>query len=1055
MPKKWSEVIASPEYSKLSPQDQFLAKKDYFDNVVAPKINNQEDIPLASKEFFGGELQKPITRNEEISLEQGATPVGNVISAMKETGSDLATIPSNFVNQALYNAPRSLEKKITGTNSVPYEPNSPVAHGLAHIAGVAGAIVSPINKIGLAAKGAGLGAKVVGGAVQGALYSPDDFTDVGARGLGAIAGGVLGSAVHGAEKWKTGLQSGAERIYNSIIAPLKKDFAYAKNPGRGLREEGMTWNNYDEAKTKVSDALEQRTSELHQTFAGNPSKIEVRSGIDGVLKNAENDAARTNNQSMFDNVEKIRDLLENVKAPGVDEAGNRAIVSTGARNLDEMSLKEALELKRRIGDITNYTGNPSDIKPLNAVKQQLYRVVKNKMEEVAPETQAINERIADLIGAKNAMVHREAIENRRALLGITEIVSGAGGLISSFSGHTAEGLLGAIAMIGLKNASKNPAVMTRLAKLMNNMSEADIRNVLAKAPQLVEGFRGLGAKASNLVNMVEGLPSEQFAGSIKGTYKKTSNSYPSVVNPEPTKPVFKALTQQAPDVIEMPNPQQALPWKRSGINPEPLRDVPLRQTRGLPQPEQPLGLADKSEMESAPLQEGQVVRGQGFEMTPYSTKAKLKLAKGVVQPEDSLTVQRARERAVQEEIDRINRQRGSIGKQSPEDVARVRSLAEQRVGSKPEDFATAEEYVASKQPKTVKLVSAKQSKDYMGGHEAPMAEDINAPIWDLTGDFTGKPLYPKDVYEGDARRLYSSGSDFDNEAMSILQSVRKHPNAKITIYRAVPKDVKGEINAGDWVTITRGYAKEHGESNLGDNFKIVKKEVFARDIFTDANSIQEFGYDPQSRLEPKDTPYELLSKAYQEGKVDKHSQYQSQLTAEFNAAKGKVLGTLGATALGLGASNAQADTGEKHKADADKYLKRFPKTPITAEMLQKAHDKALKETGVHVPIELVLAQAQFETKFATEIKRPGQRTNPFNVGEEDKGTTKRFKNIQDGIDAYYSLMARKYLKGKNVDGLTKNFVNDKGQRYASDKKYEQKIGNQIQFIKRFLKKKKH
>ncbi len=201
-------------------------------------------------------------------------------------------------------------------------------------------------------------------------------------------------------------------------------------------------------------------------------------------------------------------------------------------------------------------------------------------------------------------------------------------------------------------------------------------------------------------------------------------------------------------------------------------------------------------------------------------------------------------------------------------------------------YKSAEEFVKAQQPTKVKFISAKSSKDYMGGHEAPMAEDINAPIWDLTGKYTGNKLYPDDIYGFDSARLYSSGMDYDTTAISILKSLKNKPNAKVTVYRAIPKDIKGEINPGDWVTLVKEYAKDHGESNLGGNYKIVKKEVFARDIFTDANSIQEFGYDPQPRLAPKDTPYELLSKAYKEGKTDLHSQYQSQLTDIWNKAQG-------------------------------------------------------------------------------------------------------------------------------------------------------------------------
>lgn len=176
-------------------------------------------------------------------------------------------------------------------------------------------------------------------------------------------------------------------------------------------------------------------------------------------------------------------------------------------------------------------------------------------------------------------------------------------------------------------------------------------------------------------------------------------------------------------------------------------------------------------------------------------------------------------------------------------------------------YKTKEEFIKAQQPEKVTFKSALQKKDYMGGHEAPMAEDINAPIWDLTGKYTGNELYPKDIYSSDATRLYSSGQTYDNQAISILHSLEGRPNKMITVYRAVSKDNPSEINPGDWVTLVRDYAKDHGESNLGGNYKIVKKTVAARDIFTDANSIQEFGYDPQVRVEPKDMPYSMIERS--------------------------------------------------------------------------------------------------------------------------------------------------------------------------------------------------
>jgi orotate phosphoribosyltransferase len=80
----------------------------------------------------------------------------------------------------------------------------------------------------------------------------------------------------------------------------------------------------------------------------------------------------------------------------------------------------------------------------------------------------------------------------------------------------------------------------------------------------------------------------------------------------------------------------------------------------------------------------------------------------------------------------------------------------------------------------------------------------------------------------------------------MIQWAHNRPNNPITIYRAVPFDLaRPKISPGDWVTTVRKYAKEHGESALRGRYKIISKMVAVRDLYTDGNSIFEFGYDPQ------------------------------------------------------------------------------------------------------------------------------------------------------------------------------------------------------------------
>lgn len=131
---------------------------------------------------------------------------------------------------------------------------------------------------------------------------------------------------------------------------------------------------------------------------------------------------------------------------------------------------------------------------------------------------------------------------------------------------------------------------------------------------------------------------------------------------------------------------------------------------------------------------------------------------------------------------------------------------------------------------------------YRGQHTAP-GRDRGAPAYELNRD-----VYPDDIYSGNAAQYYGhfGGNDRqDVRTVGLLQSLRGRPDAEVTVYRAVPKDAPtATINAGDWVTPNRDYAKGHGESTLQGEYKIVAKRVKAKEIYTDGNSIHEFGYDP-------------------------------------------------------------------------------------------------------------------------------------------------------------------------------------------------------------------
>ncbi len=179
-------------------------------------------------------------------------------------------------------------------------------------------------------------------------------------------------------------------------------------------------------------------------------------------------------------------------------------------------------------------------------------------------------------------------------------------------------------------------------------------------------------------------------------------------------------------------------------------------------------------------------------------------------------------------------------------------------------------------------------EDYRGEHQAPNKSD--SPMYDLSG------TYPDDIYGYDAARMYGHYGDYrDNDSIYIIQSAKGKPNKQIRVYRAVPyqktnteeinslekeqayilryglkkynktysnyltyddleskiqelksvADVQPEkfgINNGDWVSISREYTKDHGDSNLNRQYKVISKVVPAKNLYTDGNSIHEWGY---------------------------------------------------------------------------------------------------------------------------------------------------------------------------------------------------------------------
>lgn len=102
----------------------------------------------------------------------------------------------------------------------------------------------------------------------------------------------------------------------------------------------------------------------------------------------------------------------------------------------------------------------------------------------------------------------------------------------------------------------------------------------------------------------------------------------------------------------------------------------------------------------------------------------------------------------------------------------------------------------------------------------------------------------------------------------------------ITVYRAVPKDIKeGTPRNADWVTPSRAYAQEHGDSRFGTG-KYSIQSIFSRadQLWWDSNDVNELGYDDGRYYAYKNTKnnrklldpvtYELIEVRDENGKYE-------------------------------------------------------------------------------------------------------------------------------------------------------------------------------------------
>ena len=89
---------------------------------------------------------------------------------------------------------------------------------------------------------------------------------------------------------------------------------------------------------------------------------------------------------------------------------------------------------------------------------------------------------------------------------------------------------------------------------------------------------------------------------------------------------------------------------------------------------------------------------------------------------------------------------------------------------------------------------------------------------------------------------FSMEDDGAWETVRILKRLQGNPDAVVTVYRGAPS---GELNTGDWVTLSKSYASIYaGDGAYSDNpnSKVYSFQAKASELSFDGDDISEFGY---------------------------------------------------------------------------------------------------------------------------------------------------------------------------------------------------------------------
>ena len=124
--------------------------------------------------------------------------------------------------------------------------------------------------------------------------------------------------------------------------------------------------------------------------------------------------------------------------------------------------------------------------------------------------------------------------------------------------------------------------------------------------------------------------------------------------------------------------------------------------------------------------------------------------------------------------------------------------------------------------------------DYASSPRAPWGGGRGRPITELAS------ALGEEVFAHPEEHGYG---ECDAETMRQLRRVHEFPESPVRVYRALPPGL-GQINRGDWVTLSQDYARQHAmrDDTAANDWPVVAADVPARAVLTNGKDLDEYGY---------------------------------------------------------------------------------------------------------------------------------------------------------------------------------------------------------------------